>query len=303
MKSRRRRSAAGKAGRTCFSWISDLWCDGERNDRGLRAPGHCEISTLVGHVEKRDRELVDRVLQLHHLHRGTNHVELRIVAVGAPDRGLVLRVVLRLGRLGRDDECPAAFLQFDEQVVIARRKLLAANLDRDLGRKLRGLVGAGAPHRGAAVDLLAVIGARAEEVLASPPDRPAVVDLDPLAAGVARFPVLVGRPRSADLCGRGAVRAQRLLFLPQGQARPQRERKGHCERLLWFHRFLLILQTKTWCARRGSNAQPSAPEADALSIELRAQETRIIPKRLTPSVAVLRLPLSRFSGEGPGVEA
>src|SRR5205814_6577600 len=165
--------------------------------------------------------LVDRVRDLRRRHRRAEDVELRVVAVRAPDRAaLVVRVVLLLRRLLRDDEGPRAFLQVDEDGVGAGLEALAPDLERRLRLQTRRLVRARAPYRGAVEELLPVLGARAEERLAPALDGAPVLDLDPFPARVARLRAgLLHRPLAAHLRGRGAVRAQRLALLREGERR------------------------------------------------------------------------------------
>src|SRR5262249_55358063 len=101
---------------------------------------------------------------------------------------------------------------------------LGVRPQRPLGLALRRAVGAGAPHRRVRVGRLAVVFAGAAEDLAAALDRPAVGDLDPLAAPVDRFGA-AGVVLAAHLRGRRTCRARRPAAL-RDERRAQQQRRA-----------------------------------------------------------------------------
>ena len=143
---------------------------------------------VVLHVDERPGELIDFVRQLVELHRHARDVLVGRVAIRAPQRGLVVRIELVLRRPARNDQRPLGQLEIDEQAVFTGRHRGLAEHQRHFGHQPRRLVRAGAPHRrrrearrADVVGGLAVVGAGAEQIAAAL-QRPAVPDLDPLAA-------------------------------------------------------------------------------------------------------------------------
>src|SRR5215813_7391306 len=72
--------------------------DRERDARARRLPLHRQLPAAVAHVVEADGELIDRVVERRHGHRGARRVELGVVAVSAPDLRLLLGVVNVLSR-------------------------------------------------------------------------------------------------------------------------------------------------------------------------------------------------------------
>src|SRR5262249_39840719 len=124
--------------------------------------------------------------------RHAHDILVRRVAVGAPERVLVLRIEFHLRGPSRHDQGPLRrALQIDEEAVLARRHCDRPQHQRHFGLEPRRLIRAGAPDwrrweaRGAdAIARLALVGPRPEGFAAGRQWTP-VGDLVP-------FAVLVG---------------------------------------------------------------------------------------------------------------
>src|SRR5690606_772544 len=140
-------------------------------------------------------------------------VEGGIVVGRAPGAGLRLGVVALHARLVRDHQGPGIRRELDEQAVVTGGQGGLPEYQGDPGAQAGGGIGADAPQARLAGDLLAVVVAAAEDVLAAAQHRPSVVDLEPLAALVAALTVLLGGPGAPDLDRGLAPRAGRTAVL------------------------------------------------------------------------------------------